>query len=357
VEFERLCSDILSRLGFRGLDPQGIGKKDGGKDALLLINYNKKIVFHFSLRKDWKKKLKEDLETVKKSGKKYTDFVFVSSQTIAPGERDKLRDSIQKEYGWKSEIFDAERMRVELDTHSKDLRLHYLHIANDYDSYIEKIADEFIEKWGGDKISYMPPQNYSRLLLLAIPNKEKSNRMNLFDSSSKFIGDQSKLNHILGQNLIEQSTFKAKICSNYYSTYVREKDKRSMPLYSHTNPYIYESNIYNSGVCEVLIDLTDKIVKPHLFNIILDNFSKTINELYNGVIGNKEYIHIYFILINCDSLPLEKNDGNYYFGESEFFIESKEDQFDKIVEKPFFVDFSKVVINKIDNFFNEIEEH
>jgi hypothetical protein len=35
VEFERLCADILAGIGYRGIEPQSIGRKDGSKDALL----------------------------------------------------------------------------------------------------------------------------------------------------------------------------------------------------------------------------------------------------------------------------------------------------------------------------------
>ena len=43
VEFERLCSDLLAKLGYQGIEPQGIGRKDGGKDALLTHNENQTL--------------------------------------------------------------------------------------------------------------------------------------------------------------------------------------------------------------------------------------------------------------------------------------------------------------------------
>jgi hypothetical protein len=80
-EFERLGCDLLARLGYRGIEPQGVGRKDGGKDALHFADDHTTVI-HFSLRKDWEKKLMEDLETTKKSGGKYTKFVFVSNRQI-----------------------------------------------------------------------------------------------------------------------------------------------------------------------------------------------------------------------------------------------------------------------------------
>ncbi|MFC1691832.1 ABC-three component system protein [Nanoarchaeota archaeon] len=131
VEFERLCSDLLARLGYRGIEPQGVGRKDGGKDALL-INFEKlKIVCHFSMRKDWKTKLREDLESVKNNKLACDKFVFVSNRLISAGEKDNLKSEVDRDYNWELDIFDNERLRVELDTNSKDLREKYLGIPKD----------------------------------------------------------------------------------------------------------------------------------------------------------------------------------------------------------------------------------
>jgi len=96
VEFERLASDILSRLGYRTIEPQGKGTKDGGKDALLSINDDDEIVFHYSIREKWDKKLQEDLTTVQKNKKKYTEFVFVTNRHVTPGDKDKLKAEVKK---------------------------------------------------------------------------------------------------------------------------------------------------------------------------------------------------------------------------------------------------------------------
>jgi hypothetical protein len=131
MEFERLCSDLLARLGYQGIEPQGIGMKDGGKDALLNYDQKTKVVFHYSMRKDWNKKINEDLETVKQNKIHCDKFVFVSNRFISPGDKDKLKKQVQKDYGWELDIFDNERLRVELDANSKDLREKYLGIPAD----------------------------------------------------------------------------------------------------------------------------------------------------------------------------------------------------------------------------------
>jgi hypothetical protein len=63
TEFERLCCDLLSRIGYRFIEPQGVGKKDGGKDALHFADENKTVIL-MSLRGDWEIKILEDLRTI-----------------------------------------------------------------------------------------------------------------------------------------------------------------------------------------------------------------------------------------------------------------------------------------------------
>lgn len=140
IEFERLCSDLLARLGYRGIEPQGVGRKDGGKDALL-TNFEKlKVVCHYSMREDWKRKVQEDLESVKKNKLPCNKFVFVSNRLISAGEKDKLKNEVKTQYGWELDVFDNERLRVELDTNSKDLRETYLGIPQD--STVPRKIDE-----------------------------------------------------------------------------------------------------------------------------------------------------------------------------------------------------------------------
>ena len=172
VEFERLCSDLLARLGYQGIEPQGIGRKDGGKDALL-THYDKiKIVFHYSMRKDWKKKLNEDLETVKQNNIPCNKFVFVSNRFISPGEKDKLKKEVLSGYGWELDIFDNERLRVELDTNSKDIRENYLKIPAD--STIPRKIDEIhkIVTQTGKKISFEVIDKVAKAVIQMPESKE-----------------------------------------------------------------------------------------------------------------------------------------------------------------------------------------
>ena len=119
IEWERLCCDILSKMDYRGIEPQSVGGKDGGKDAIIWNDSLGNIVAHFSLRKDWKKKLYEDLEKTK--GKSYGKIIFCSNQLIQGPTKDKVRKVVEEKYGAKLDIFDQERLRVDIENNRPDL--------------------------------------------------------------------------------------------------------------------------------------------------------------------------------------------------------------------------------------------
>jgi len=119
IEWERLCCDILSKMGYRGIEPQSVGGKDGGKDAIIWNDSMGNIAAHFSLRKDWKKKLYEDLEKTK--GKSYSKIIYCSNQLISGITKDKIREDVEKKYGVKIDLFDQERFRVEIENNRPDL--------------------------------------------------------------------------------------------------------------------------------------------------------------------------------------------------------------------------------------------
>jgi hypothetical protein len=139
VAFEELCCALLCSYGqYQGIIPQGAGRVDGGKDALLIhwdfkgdgwaSTMIDKKVFHFSLRKDVKAKLKEDLKKVKKNYPNPTHVVFVTSQLIPPTKRDNLIKEAKKKYGWNLEILEQSFFCPPLDTQYIRLRKEYLGI-------------------------------------------------------------------------------------------------------------------------------------------------------------------------------------------------------------------------------------
>ena len=120
VRFERLCCDVLARSGYVGVDPQGKGRRDGGKDALAEHPRWGFAVCHFSLRKDWHRKLREDIATVRASALRFDHFVFVTSQDLTAGDKDTAKRSIGEAFGTTADILDRSRLRVAM---SADLEL------------------------------------------------------------------------------------------------------------------------------------------------------------------------------------------------------------------------------------------
>jgi len=119
--FERLCCDLLSCFKYEGIVPRGVGKIDGGIDAVLVersedtaTSVSKKNVFHFSTRKDYETKIYEDLEKTRKH--QPSNVVFVTNHRIEPRKQDKIIDNVKKTYGWDLIIYDQEWLRIQLDT-------------------------------------------------------------------------------------------------------------------------------------------------------------------------------------------------------------------------------------------------
>ena len=142
VAFERLCCDILAGYGgYPGMAPQGIGRKDGGKDAVLIDRSDSSqttvyryIVFHFSLRDDFHRKLREDLVKVRKRNLQPNCVVFVTNHRWTPtGDlgQDEFKRWCKAEYGWNLEIYDQEWLQIPLEGEYQAIRKRYLGI--DYD--------------------------------------------------------------------------------------------------------------------------------------------------------------------------------------------------------------------------------
>lgn len=347
-EFERLGCDLLSRLGFRGIEPQGVGRKDGGKDALHTAD-DQKTVIHFSLRQDWDKKLSEDLETTKRGGGNYTKFVFVSNRSIPPIQRDQFKERISKEYGWEPVIMDQEHLRVELDNHSRDLRRKYLGIAEDYASGIDEIIEEFIHD-RNEISNYLSKAHYQRILFLSIPSEMRDNRMKLFDEDEKFVGDKDKLKAILGRNL-PSPDFECSVRSNSFSTNLELNRTVYFPVYVPHEPNIFEANLYNNGIIEILFDAEETPINQ-VFEKLLSDFLLTVGQLYAGLVGKEEFITLSVVFINSTRMEMEKK-GEPFCGEQYYFSHQTEERFGAILTIGFQKSFAKTLLNKTDNFFNK----
>ncbi len=68
-QFERLCNDLMVAQGYKGLEPLG-GQADKGRDAIRRATgpNERSVVFGYSVREDWERKLREDCAKVKKHG-------------------------------------------------------------------------------------------------------------------------------------------------------------------------------------------------------------------------------------------------------------------------------------------------
>ncbi len=151
VAFERLCCTLLSTRGsYEAIVPQGVGRIDGGRDAILVVRdprsvttILKRVIFHFSLRKKLKDKLYEDLASVRRRRYEANLIVFVTSQKCTPQLRAKLQRKCLDEFGWDLEIFDQDWLGILLDGEFVRLRKDYIGI--DYDHQVFAPIDVLLE--------------------------------------------------------------------------------------------------------------------------------------------------------------------------------------------------------------------
>ena len=162
VQFERLCCDFLSLIGYLGIDPQGVGRRDGGKDAVFHHPVYGRIVFHFSLRADWRKKIEEDIEKVKSNTNKYDQFIFVTNRRVTAGEKDQLKLICRNRINCDLEIFDQERLRTLLSA-NKELCSRYFPdyfvsgiVLDRLITSVEKLVDQGLQIPKSERFRHAP---------------------------------------------------------------------------------------------------------------------------------------------------------------------------------------------------------
>jgi len=112
--FERLCSALLAGAGYPCLDPLG-GTGDEGRDAVIRSDEaGRKIGFAYTVRADWRVKLASDCKRVHEKGHDPAVFVFVCTAPLSASEKDDAHAFVAKKYGWTLDLFDMERLRVQL---------------------------------------------------------------------------------------------------------------------------------------------------------------------------------------------------------------------------------------------------
>jgi hypothetical protein len=113
-DFERLCSALLAGTDYRGIDPLG-GTGDGGRDAIIRTDSSgRRIVFAYTVRGDWYTKLKSDCKRVEELSHNPSVFVFVCTEALNAADKDRAHELVSTTYGWTLDLYDLERLRVQL---------------------------------------------------------------------------------------------------------------------------------------------------------------------------------------------------------------------------------------------------
>jgi hypothetical protein len=120
-QFERLCHDLMARLGYVKIEPIG-GMKDKGRDALHVSESTGEVtVFAYSVNESWRIKLESDANKIRQHGHKCDRLVFVCTGSFSPRERDEAIGMIRDKFGWSLELYGLERLRVLLQSVHNDL--------------------------------------------------------------------------------------------------------------------------------------------------------------------------------------------------------------------------------------------
>jgi hypothetical protein len=123
VGFESFCHDLMSREGYRDIEPLG-GSKDKGRDALHTSRVSGEVsIFAYSVREDWRKKLFEDLSNIRKHKHNCNRVVFVTTGSLTASEKDNLKAQVIDQFSWALDIYDLERIGTLVDNHYQDLKL------------------------------------------------------------------------------------------------------------------------------------------------------------------------------------------------------------------------------------------
>ena len=120
-DFERFCSALLAGAGYPGIDPLG-GTGDEGRDAIIRCDETgRKIGFAYTVRSDWRVKLASDCKRVHEKGHDPDVFVFVCTEALSASEKDFAYNFVTEKYNWILDLFDLERLRVQLVGPQRDL--------------------------------------------------------------------------------------------------------------------------------------------------------------------------------------------------------------------------------------------
>jgi tetratricopeptide (TPR) repeat protein len=131
--FERLCTDLLAREGYKDIVPIG-GTYDRGRDAEVRRWKGIKATggvtfFQYSLEKNWRSKLKKELKKVYKNDHIINFYVFITCQRVTGHSRNEFAKFVEQTYGWQLIVYDREWLRHRLEEEHPDLATKYLGIS------------------------------------------------------------------------------------------------------------------------------------------------------------------------------------------------------------------------------------
>lgn len=146
-QFERFCNDLMSAEGYKNLEPLG-GRGDKGRDAIRICRENPDdvTIFAYSVREDWKRKLKQDADRIKEVGHKCDRLVFCCTAHYNATERDEAIEFISENCSWSLELYGIERIRMLLSTVHERILAKHPHI----------FSPPFFPKAGGQPLSFSP---------------------------------------------------------------------------------------------------------------------------------------------------------------------------------------------------------
>jgi len=111
-QFERLCHDLMALQGYTKIEPLG-GSQDKGRDAVHSDSSTQQAtVFAYSVREDWRVKLREDAKRIKKHGHPCHTLVFLCTSEFTSTERDEAVAEVKRDFGWDLELYGVERFRT-----------------------------------------------------------------------------------------------------------------------------------------------------------------------------------------------------------------------------------------------------
>lgn len=126
---------------YESTDDKGLVNPFRLRESKPLKKTDKKIIFAYSIRKDWQTKLNEDLNTIKKNFEKFDKVCFITSQFIQVLDREAAIQKALDKKGVVLEIFDGEWLTLKLADQYYDLAVRYLGLPASSDPKIKELYE------------------------------------------------------------------------------------------------------------------------------------------------------------------------------------------------------------------------